>query len=567
MPIKILESPLFQGTVSTGAPRQRISVPRPVEGQGLQVLGQGLRQAAQGLDVYGDAKFRAERGQQRLEKQQRKDWENYLAEQQNIVDRSTVSDAFSAYNNQIRDLESDYYGRKLGQAQGVYDDAQRDIDELTTEFSGNLSNDDQRLMFQSLSNTRKNTLLNSILNHQNTEIQQWEKSAGVSLADNAVQEAIDNYLDPEATQDAMDRVTAGINMALRGADPETVSKAVDNYESDIHIGIVKRFLVNDATGARAYYEKNKDEILATEKAELEAKLSASQTKQAAQVFTDAISAEGGTLTEQLEEARKITNPDVRDNTVNRLKVRDAEAQQAEKQFYQTFLDDTTRKVLGSTSLEMALDFANNQGLKADDIKKLRNVARSEFDRKKKDIETDQFKMIEAREKIDSEEITTEIQLLRDYGPDASKSDLKSLQTYFRDGGLIGELKDSTVRAMYKSITGEDAKENPALYGLAWDYVERNLRATKKPATDAELRKWTAQAIADGEQVAGGFIDPDMTYVEAVDRGVDEQWLPTVSSDERPGIEGALLEVGFENTERNRRLWKKRRILNIPPTKK
>lgn len=92
-----------------------------------------------------------------------------------------------------------------------------------------------------------------------------------------------------------------------------------------------------------------------------------------QAQEDAIVAKYGTSTAALQAAREITDPEVRDSTVNRIKVRQAEAKQAESEYHAALAEEALEFINGGGKYaDLPLKIRN--GLKPSELNSLRSYA-------------------------------------------------------------------------------------------------------------------------------------------------------------------------------------------------
>ena len=564
----IPQSNLAQQQIDPRTGRQQTRVPSAVEGQGLVAAGQGL----QNLGVAVS----------RVERRNLLDEERDRQERQGKIDRSTAYDTYSTFTDRTRQLESGYLDLKLGAAIGSFDKSQEQIDALQQEAEESLANLDQKLMFGQLSTTHRRTFLNSIETHERVQTDAWDKQSGQLQVDDGKRTAIDHYLDPDAAATAKASVQIGIERILPGDENAKLRKEMFKNElSEIHEGIIGRLLVNDPIGAKSYYDKNKKAVLAENKADIEKKLTSGLLEQRAQVRTDLIVNSGKSFEDQLLEVNKISDAEERKLVSQGVKTRKSEADFVDKQRYEGVEDQIGRSIIAAPSLEAAQRLSRNPNLKAKDQLKWSKVANSQFERKKRgDIDSVLGVYADARALINKGEIKS-ITQLEPFLADLSNSDGDGLKKFFEKGGVLGTLTDARGREIFKTVTQgkEDPRDEGAgalLYQRAWNYVEQELKNTDKPtATDSEIKKLMSQAVADGEQITGGFIDPDMTYAEAVLRGLGKVWLPEIADKiERTQIDNGLRlanetlpgEDKIALTEKNRRIYKKHIILEIDERK-
>lgn len=347
----------------------------------------------------------------------------------------------------------------------------------------------------------------------------------------------------------------------QGLSADALARRLDEFRTKLHAGVIERMAQDDAAAARAYYETHQDQIDGSTQTQIEKVLEHQGVKQESQAKADRIVAEAQSYSEQLEAARSLEDPDIRDATVQRIKARHTEQEQIEREARQDNYDNTINQIINAPDLEAALEIANDLTNGTDRLQ-ARKVAKAI--KGAQAIETDPQKYAEARQAIDQDKIRSEQELIGKYWPHLGQQARSKIVDYWRQGGAVGNISDSTVRTIYQSMTGEMAKENPEKYQQVWDIVTRNIDPNKQ-ATDAELRNLVALALTEGER-KGGFATgygEDMPYYRARQEGYADSWLPNVDEQEERQISQVLKSLGKKVSSKNVRLYKKHILMGIP----
>lgn len=482
---------------------------------------------------------------------------------QDRKNKSMASETFVQFGDQIRAKQLEYLDTSKGDAMGVTVDAEKSIDELIESASASLENDEQKMMFTSLVNPRRRSYLDSIASHEAGELNRWEAESLKAIAEDSMQYAIENHSVPGAVEDSIRNIDTAVTTAMEGSSSVSIEREKKRQLTTMHSEVIGKIAVNDTGNAREYYNKYKNQIDGTAQKSIESLLKNAGTKQKAQEETDRITINVEGNADQLEAARKIDNPDVREYTVQLVKIRQQEEKRFEAESRQAFIDDAASRIMDAPSLEAAF-YISDTAQYGTDQKKLRDLARSEFMRAEKDIKTNPAKMLEARQRIDNGEIGSPTQLLLEYKPYASNTDWKTLDSYYREGGIVGEIKDSTVRSIYKNVTGgKDPNDHDEEYQRVWDFVARNLPRDKFP-TDEVVRGLITQSFTEGENEDNiGWFDENMTYMEAQERGLGKTWMPTVKGEERKRIKRVLESQGKKADDFWIKFYKKHVIMGRP----
>ncbi len=569
MAITIPESPLAGQRIETQTGRQQIRVPSPVKGQGLIALGRGVER-------LGVATARVDYHQRLEEERQRREEERQRDEVQGKADRSMAYDRVSAFSDRLREGEGDYLSRKLGAASGVYNEAKTFADDRQREFEEQFQNDDQKLMFNSLARTHRASFLNSMDAHERIQIERWDKKSGELQVNDGVRTAIDHYLDKDVVPTVKASIQIGLERMLPGVENAKLRGAEYKAKvSEIHEGIISRFLANDPLGGQLYYDKNKEQILSEKKIEIETKLKHGLTEQRAQNEADLIVNSGISYAEQLAKANKIKEAPVRKLVVQSVKARKAEADFVEKELYANQLDGVTRAALNAPGLEAALRLARNPNLTGADQLKLEKTIYVMWDRRtktkpKKPIVTDRAEMVRIRRLIDDEQITNENQLLVEVGNSANDAAWQRMLKYFNDSKKQLQISDATYGGVFRRATGIPPVNSIDDYDRSFEYVQRQAEAAgvQKP-TDLQLRDWTMEWQLSSEEpgeIKGGLgfgRGKDITWGEASDEQ-RKTWLPDVSEEEIAGLDEQIRATGEQPpySDFMRRVFKRVSVLGF-----
>lgn len=269
-----------------------------------------------------------------------------------------------------------------------------------------------------------------------------------------------------------------------------------------------------------------------------------------QAQEDAIVAKYGATPAALAAARAIDDPEVRDSTVSRIKVRQAEVKQAEFE---------TREALGEEALAFLNDggkFADlplhiKNGLKPSALNSLRSYAEQQAGGGAR--RTDPETLIHlSRLSTDDTQGFGELDMLqyRDNLSDGDFEEFVDLQRKIRSGSLdgkatgfmtINQVRDERIRDIFGSAT-PGAKERPDVSAARRKFVtqyEMQLKALKeqngKPATADDARKILDDMTADVAINRSFWFDTEKPAYEVTFDDIPE--------DEGKQIVAALMKAG------------------------
>ncbi len=183
------------------------------------------------------------------------------------------------------------------------------------------------------------------------------------MKDNSVDEALLNFNDPQIINESIDNGILAIRTANVGMGVDAMNKEIDQFKSGIHAGVIERKLAaGDPDGAQEYWKANKKELFGKQRSTVAAAVEAGVLRGSAQKQTDKIMLEVEGSQDQLKSARAIKNPALRDETVRRVKVRQAEESgilKAQKEQYISttwrLLDDGIANGMSGSDLQKLVD--------------------------------------------------------------------------------------------------------------------------------------------------------------------------------------------------------------------
>ena len=205
-----------------------------------------------------------------------------------------------------------------------------EFDQVAGEIADGLSTDRQREAFERARSVRKQRLDLQLRRHVFTEMQVFdEQETNASIA-NDVNDAIAHAGDAEHISEALARIDLVITDHSRrqGISTEATDQRRATARSAVHTGVIERLLAQrQDLKARAYFDETRDQISGSQQAQLERAMEIGSVRGESQRQTDEIMLETETQTEALARAREITDPAVRDATVDRVRQRFARLKQ------------------------------------------------------------------------------------------------------------------------------------------------------------------------------------------------------------------------------------------------
>lgn len=255
------------------------------------------------------------------------------------IDNLRAEDAFNKMREKQLELsigEDGFTKRKGSDAinPSLFKDYEGKFKSAEESISSKLTNERQREFFKKRSAVSALEFKQGMLNHVTREKDAYSKEVFESTIKLESNNAVDRHTDKAAVALSRTRIDEAINKEAEREkwSPEQVTLTKQTVASNIHRGTIMRMLANDDDlSAMAYFQRNKAEIHGDELQSVEQALAVGSTRGESQRQADAIVARSnGDLGIALTEARKISNPRVREATVNQVKSMIAEDEAARK---------------------------------------------------------------------------------------------------------------------------------------------------------------------------------------------------------------------------------------------
>lgn len=230
----------------------------------------------------------------------------------------------------LRETYSNKKAADVAEDKSFYDDNVNSYNEAHEEISGKLKNDNQKEMFNRRGDVAKMRFGVQLTDHMTRETSAFQKQVydgGIELESDS---AIANYSNPAAVKGSLLRIEklSEAEAERLGYKGDIKKMMIKNNKSSAHIGVIKQAISEQQTPyAKLWYEKNKKEISSKEHAGIERLLESSNIRGDSQEAVDSYMLKNLTETEAKEQARKITDPKLRDATIQRVTSRYGEEEQ------------------------------------------------------------------------------------------------------------------------------------------------------------------------------------------------------------------------------------------------
>ena len=376
------------------------------------------------------------------------------------------------------------------------------------EIEKTLNSDFQKLSFRKMMAQRNKFMDRQIGRHVSGETKKYDESVTKSYVANEMNAAIQNFHDPERIALSLERQKGALHSYAdrNGLDDETIKVMMSETESKTHSSVVSKLMNGGSVRqAQAYYKTNKDNITGQDRIRVDKALKAGVLQADSQSLSDKIvSKNPSNMSEALADARKIDDPDKRDETVRRVKSRFADMRAADAEDSRQSFDTAYNSLEQNGGDIDAIPkdvWVNMAGVKKESIKKIAASMRSGVP-----VQT-QFAAYYDLEQLSGNPSTRNKFLqtnLNEYTHLISTSDLKILakrQSNYRNGKGNKELdgietKGSIVKSTLAAggiSTGKDAgtdeiKQANLFKRKVDELVISKQESTGKKVTNEELRE-------------------------------------------------------------------------------
>lgn len=205
---------------------------------------------------------------------------------------------------------------------GLPDAVKKDYKTASDSIGAGLSNDRQKAAFNRASQARWSDINGTLTRHVFSEVKKNDDSETENFLKNSQQAAIANIGDDARINTEMERQTAAIVDYSRrnGLGVEFVKQKTAQVVSDTNVGLIDRMIANGQDlKAKAWLDGHRDQIAGDDIAKVERWVQEGSTRGESQRQTDVILARTTGEMEAIGVANKITDPKVRDASVERVR--------------------------------------------------------------------------------------------------------------------------------------------------------------------------------------------------------------------------------------------------------
>jgi len=438
----------------------------------------------------------------------------------------------------LRDPRTGVFTQVKGKdALGVAETVGREFDELAGTIQRGLPEHLQG-SFERLRDRRREGLRQEVTTFEGKEMARYDLTETEAMVRVAQQGAI-HKADTPALRDhelAGAAIAADRLAELQGLGGEARQAFVHEKVSQTHVAIIKRYLANEQDQTAAtYFAQRKDEIVGDALAELEDALEEGSLRGGSQRAADAILAAGGTLAAQREQARAITDPQLRDAVMTRIEHETAFVDRQQREHYEAAHTQATNLLEQGGGDLRRIPPALWTSLSREDRAGLRSLAKDllEGTPVKTDPNTYYFLSM----------------LSTSSDPELRKQFLQTNILSFADR-LSPEDRKHWIDVQSKTRQGDEAGAQKLLSNTAAQnaMVDEALVSMGLTRTDAELRKEDNRGLATR---IGDFRRAVREAVARVEQRPDRQGKPATDEEVQSIVDRLRTPTGSRVTERGR----------------
>lgn len=468
----------------------------------------------------------------------------------NDRDKVYADRAVVEYQDWFRGYKVDPLSRQGLDADGVTNQAIKDVDKFKKTLLDDAENDAQRLLIETKLASERDVGLNRILAHETTQFKSAKEQAVNATIENSIRAGSENFDDPLAMFKYEKSLRQAIQVKTEGMPKQARKNVTDELISTFHEGILNQKVVADSEDAQEYYKLNKKNILPENRASIEAGLEKFSVIQESKEAASFITLKESDFVKQREAVQKMpgeTDHDaaVKKKTKERIKIKQDEVIQLREDKKDDVIENTQNGIINASSYESALDIIDSispeeTGLSPVDIDDLKAFAKSRKTKKQAQTKTNKERYIEALDRIEDGQIIKRSQLLQ-YAGYVTDADFKTLESRFTNkskqdtDAKIPEASLSTAKESIAVARGKSAYDPKTDDKMLLDVLKEHEKAARVKGdalSDLEAAEITADLMILGKIPGSGVIwDDEVTWPDAVRSNTDHLWLPRVNDED------------------------------------
>lgn len=255
-----------------------------------------------------------------------------------------------------------------------------------SEVAAKLTTDEQRQAFERVRVQRQSAIMRAVYQHVGGEIESYHKEQSARGIDLATQHAIANASDLVTVGEDLGKVDTLVHDAMKGSSPEAVQAALLQARTNIHLGVIDRFVANDQEmAAKTYYEGVRDQIDGRKYSQVEKLLEEGGLRAKSQRVSDQILEQATSEKQALEMVRELTGDDakLRDEVEQRVLHGFAVKKAATSEQHENDMKEAAQ-ILDAGRGYSAIPARIRSSLSVGEMSQLRSYAKSLIDKEEND---------------------------------------------------------------------------------------------------------------------------------------------------------------------------------------
>lgn len=472
---------------------------------------------------------------------------NIAVRQQNQVNVDRVMQAEAALKDSAIEWETAARERQGTHAWGVTKDAQAFWEKQTNDIAAKLENDEQKQVFKNSATALRQRSIEAFGRYESDQRQaSVEESTKASIA-GSIDLAARNPQDKNALAASKTDVLKRVQMLgqTNGWTPERLELETRQTLTALHGEVLQNLVDADPIAAREYLEANKADIAGTELDKFNNLVSTGEGRAKAQTATDRIMSQGLNQKDALAEARKLEDPETRDDVTARLKTRYNEIQAAQGE-RQKQVADAAWNVFSRTGKVEAIPSAILNELDGRTLQALKNAEQGG------PSESDWGKYYELRQQAMEDPAAFAARDLRqDFGSlkESERRQLITLQEKLRDPSNLPEAgsTEKQVEIAVNLFKLKKPQDKGRLQSAVYSEIDAFTRQTGREPSYDERQGIIDRLLIEGE-VPGIIFDSDRRLFEVLGTEDEAAFRADIPDNERREIIAALQRAGRAATE-------------------
>lgn len=395
--------------------------------------------------------------------------------------------------------ENGYMLREGLNADGIYKSFNEDYNKIIEEVAAKAENTNQRnVLMQSM--LRQSVAYQSQLSQKEAEEMQKAKIQQLNANFASLTEAaIASKGDPEAMA-AFTQEAERIATAVYGSyGEEPVKLAIDEWNDNVHSGVISKLLANDELdAAKDYYEKNKENISTANQTKIEGLF----TEKEQVIFVqetayDIVKQFGDDEEGAIKHISENFSGEIEDKLTARVQAIYVDKRRFEAERYDNYLNSIVGRITSAGSLTDALKIIEESNLDPKDKLSLQNQIRSNYEKSDvgrwqsfKDYDYILWKVTLPPDH--PEAIRSEAEIFAMLGGRFTKEEQKTIYQAWRTRDAHPWLHDS----IYKAMSDYNISEalSPRVTGDVYDTIDKRQAAEKRILSKPEVESVIREAV-------------------------------------------------------------------------